>query len=159
MENLNNARTGALIAERRRALGLTQEALAGRLHVTGQGCFQMGAWAQLSGGRSARAAGRGAGRHSDGAAGRRDCQRRRWSRPPEAVAVGELTAAQRTRRRAWLVVDSLGMLLVAALVIAFFVNYGPIIFRRENPVPALAAAVQLSGEQIYAEGENGVYIA
>lgn len=158
MENLNNARTGALIAERRRALGLTQEALAGRLHVTGKAVSKWERGLSFPGVDLLVPLAEVLGvTVMELLAG--EIAAPQVVETAEAVAVGELTAAQRTRRRAWLVVDSLGMLLVAALVIAFFVNYGPIIFRRENPVPALAAAVQLSGEQIYAEGENGVYIA
>ena len=33
---MDNTKTGMLIAERRRALGLTQDELAGKLHVTGK---------------------------------------------------------------------------------------------------------------------------
>ncbi len=158
---MDNKKTGALIAERRRALGLTQAALAERLHVTDKAVskWERGLCAPgvdllmplsevlgvsvtelLTGEVIAPPAREAAA---------------------EAVAVESLTAAARMRRRARTIVGLCGGLLVALLLVQIFVSYAPAIFQRGNPLPYLAAAMTLDADTPYApvEGEPGVYIA
>ena len=158
-------KTGALIAERRRALGLTQDQLAERLHVTGKAVSN---WerglrfpdvALLS--PLAEALGVNV---TDLLAGEvilpAEASPAREAKT-DAVVIDTLTAAERTRRRARLVIDLTGMLVVVFVLLNFFVSYAPSLFQRGNPLPYLAAAAQLSDERTFVavDGEPGVYIA
>lgn len=158
---MDNTKTGALIAERRRALGMTQSALAEQLHVTDKAVSKWERGLCAPGvdllmpladvlGVSV----------TDLLAGEVIAPPAREA-VAEAVAVESLTAAERMRRRAKVIVGLCGGLLVALLFVRVFVSYAPVIFQRGDPLPYLAAAMTLDGETTFApvEGEPGIYIA
>lgn len=152
---MDNTKTGALIAERRRALGLTQDELAEQLHVTGKAVSK---WER--------------GLSFPGVdllipladtldVTVMDLLAGEIVEPPqvEAVVIDTLTAAERTRQRSRIAVGLIGMAIVALLFIHIFVSYAPAIFQRGNPIPYLAAAARLNDEQTYVEVMPGTYIA
>ena len=158
---MDNAKTGMLIAERRRALGFTQDELAEKLHVTGKAVSKWERGLSFPGvdlliplaevlGVSVM-----------------DLLTGEIVAPPqieeaaEAIALGTLSDAERTRRRSRLTLVFSAMTVLLLLVIQLSTAYAPAIFQRGNPLPYLAAAVQLDAAQTYVpvRGESGVYIA
>ncbi|MBQ3126455.1 MAG: helix-turn-helix transcriptional regulator [Clostridia bacterium] len=158
---MDNTKTGMLIAERRRALGLTQDELAGKLHVTGKAVSKWERGLSFPGVDLLIPLAESLGvTVMDLLAGE-------IIAPPQAetaaetVVLDSLTAAERARRRARLTLTFAAMAAVALLIIQLFIGYAPAIFQRGNPLPYLAAAVRLSDSHPYAavDGAPGVYIA
>lgn len=156
---MDNTKTGKLIADRRRALNLTQDELAAYLHVTGKAVSK---WER--------------GLSFPGVdlliplaealdVTVMDLLNGEIVAPPqieaaaEAVALNSLTDAEYARRRARLTLAFAAMAIVALLIIHIFVSYAPAIFQRGNPIPYLTAAAQLSDEQTYVEVVPDTYIA
>lgn len=158
---MDNTKTGMLIAERRRALGLTQDELAGKLHVTGKAVSKWERGLSFPGVDLLIPLAESLGvTVMDLLAGE-------IIAPPQAetaaetVVLDSLTAAERARRRARLTLTFAAMAAVALLIIQLFIGYAPAIFQRGNPLPYLIAAAKLDENQTYAavRGEPGVYIA
>lgn len=152
---MDNTKTGALIAARRRTLGLTQDELAEQLHVTGKAVSKWERGLSFPGVDLLIPLADTLGvTVMDLLAGE-------IVEPPqvEAVVIDTLTAAERTRQRSRIVIGLAAMAAVALLFIHIFVSYAPAIFQRGNPLPYLTAAAQLSDEQTYIEVMPGTYIA
>lgn len=156
---MDNTKTGALIAERRRALGLTQEALADRLHVTNKAVSKWERGLSFPGVDLLVPLAETLGVTVMDLLAGEVVEPPQAAETAEAVAVGALTDAQRTRRRAWLAVDLMGMFLAAVLIIAVLTSYAPAIFQRGNPIPYLTAAARLSDTQTCVQVKDGVYIS
>lgn len=152
---MDNTKTGALIAARRRTLGLTQDELAKQLHVTGKAVSKWERGLSFPGVDLLIPLADTLGvTVMDLLAGE-------IVKPPqvEAVVIDTLTAAERTRQRSRIVIGLAAMAAVALLFIHIFVSYAPAIFQRGNPLPYLTAAARLSDEQTYIEVMPGTYIA
>lgn len=158
---MDNMKTGQLIAAQRRALNLTQDELAAKLHVTGKAVSK---WERGLSFPSvdlliplAETLGVNV---TDLLAGEIIPPPEREQKA-EVVVVETLTDAERTKRRARLALDLTGMLIVVLLLVQFFIGWAPTLFQRGNPIPYLVAAAQLTDERTYVPvgGEPGVYIA
>lgn len=167
---MDRGKTGALIASARRAQGLTQQALAGRVHVTAKAVSKwergrsfpgvdvlpalaaalgLPVEALLSGEAPPPTAAREGGLHAvpEGPAASAE----RGSARPAAPA-------RNKKRRARLAAALVALSLAAGGVLW---RYGGAIFQRGNPIPYLLAAAQLDGDTPFAEvgSGDGVYIA
>lgn len=155
---MDNTKTGILIAARRRALGLTQEELAEKLHVTGKAVSK---WER---GLSFPGVDLLIPLADTLSITVMDLLTGEIVEPPqieaaaEAVALDSLTAAERSHRRAKLTLAFAAMSIIALFFIHIFISYAPAIFQRGNPIPYLTAAAQFSDTQTYAEVMPGTYI-
>lgn len=152
---MDRRKTGALIASRRRACGMTQQALAGRVHVTAKAVSKWERGLSFPGvdvlpGLAA-ALGLSVEELLSGEA--------RPAAPADPSPEGGAQARSGTqKRRVRLVAALVALLLVAGGVLW---RYGGAIFQRGNPIPYLLAAAQLDGDTPFAEvgSGDGVYIA
>ena len=152
---MDRRKTGALIASRRRACGMTQQALAGRVHVTAKAVSKWERGLSFPGvdvlpGLAA-ALGLSVEELLSGEA--------RPAAPTDPSQEGGAQARSGTqKRRVRLVAALVALLLVAGGVLW---RYGGAIFQRGNPIPYLLAAAQLDGDTPFAEvgSGDGVYIA
>lgn len=167
---MDRGKTGALIASARRAQGLTQQALAGRVHVTAKAvskwergrsfpgvdvlpalaaALELPVEALLSGEAPPSTAAREGGLHAvpEGPASFAE-------RGPARPAA----KARNKKRRARLAAALVALSLAAGGVLW---RYGGAIFQRGNPIPYLLAAAQLDSDTPFAEvgSGDGVYIA
>lgn len=174
---MDRGKTGALIASRRRACGMTQQALAARVHVTAKAVSKWERGLSFPGvdvlPSLAEALGLPVEALLSGKAPPSPAEE-----PPlpaaregglRAVPEGPPTSAEREpsrpaaparnkKRRARLAAALVALLLAAGGVLW---RYGGVIFRRGNPIPYLLAAAQLDGDTPFAEvgSGDGVYIA
>ena len=167
---MDRGKTGALSASARRAQGLTQQALAGRVHVTAKAVSKwergrsfpgvdvlpalaaalgLPVEALLSGEAPPPTAAREGGLHAvpEGPAS-----------PAERGSARPAAPARNKKRRARLAAALVALSLAAGGVLW---RYGGAIFQRGNPIPYLLAAAQLDGDTPFAEvgSGDGVYIA
>lgn len=167
---MDRGKTGALIASARRAQGLTQQALAGRVHVTAKAVSKwergrsfpgvdvlpalaaalgLPVEALLSGEAPPPTAAREGGLHAvpEGPAS-----------PAERGPARPAAKARNKKRHARLAAALVALSLAAGGVLW---RYGGAIFQRGNPIPYLLAAAQLDGDTPFAEvgSGDGVYIA
>lgn len=174
---MDRGKTGALIASARRAQGLTQQALAGRVHVTAKAVSKwergrsfpgvdvlpalaaalgLPVEALLSGkappsptAEPPSTAAREGGLHAvpEGPAS-----------PAERGPARPAAPARNKKRRARLAAALVALSLAAGGVLW---RYGGAIFQRGNPIPYLLAAAQLDSDTPFAEvgSGDGVYIA
>lgn len=167
---MDRGKTGALIASARRAQGLTQQALAGRVHVTAKAVSKwergrsfpgvdvlpalaaalgLPVEALLSGEAPPPTAAREGGLHA---------VPERPASPAERGPARPAAKARNKKRRARLAAALVALSLAAGGVLW---RYGGAIFQRGNPIPYLLAAAQLDGDTPFAEvgSGDGVYIA
>lgn len=155
---MDRRKTGALIASRRRACGMTQQALAGCVHVTAKAVSKWERGLSFPGvdvlpGLAA-ALGLSVEELLAGETGEA-----RPAAPMDPSLEGGAQARSGTqKRRVRLVAALVALLLVAGGVLW---RYGGAIFQRGNPIPYLLAAAQLDGDTPFAEvgSGDGVYIA
>lgn len=167
---MDRGKTGALIASARRTQGLTQQALAGRVHVTAKAVSKwergrsfpgvdvlpalaaalgLPVEALLSGEAPPPTAAREGGLHA---------VPERPASPAERGPARPAAKARNKKRRARLAAALVALSLAAGGVLW---RYGGAIFQRGNPIPYLLAAAQLDGDTPFAEvgSGDGVYIA
>ena len=167
---MDRGKTGALIASARRAQGLTQQALAGRVHVTAKAVSKWERGRSFPGVDvlSALAAALGlpveallSGEAPPPTAAREGGLHAVPERPASPAARGPARPAAKARnkkRRARLAAALVALSLAAGGVLW---RYGGAIFQRGNPIPYLLAAAQLDSDTPFAEvgSGDGVYIA
>lgn len=156
---MDNTKTGALIAARRRELGLTQDELAEQLHVTGKAVSKWERGLSFPGVDLLIPLADSLGITVMDLLAGEIVEPPQIEAAAETVVLDTLTAAEQTKRRAKLTLALAAMAAVALLFIHIFVSYAPAIFQRDNPLPYLTAAAQLSDEQTYVEVMPGTYIA
>lgn len=155
---MDRRKTGALIASRRRACGMTQQALAGCVHVTAKAVSKWERGLSFPGvdvlpGLAA-ALGLSVEELLAGETGEA-----RPAAPMDPSPEGGAQARGGTKKRRMRVLVALVALLLAAGGVLW--RYGGAIFQRGNPIPYLLAAAQLDGDTPFAEvgSGDGVYIA
>ena len=155
---MDRRKTGALIASRRRACGMTQQALAGCVHVTAKAVSKWERGLSFPGvdvlpGLAA-ALGLSVEELLAGETGEA-----RPAAPADPSPEGGAQARGGTKKRRRRVLVALVALLLAAGGVLW--RYGGAIFQRGNPIPYLLAAAQLDSDTPFAEvgSGDGVYIA
>ncbi len=156
---MDNTKTGALIAERRRALSLTQDELAEHLHVTGKAVSKWERGLSFPGVDLLIPLADTLGVTVMDLLAGEIVEPPQIEAAAETVVIDTLTAAERSRQRSRIVIGMTAMAAVALIFIHIFVSYAPAIFQRGNPLPYLTAAARLSDEQTYVEVMPGTYIA